>query len=312
MTRACVAVLVMLLCARSAGAVENYIYTSAGDFDSTKALLNRRDISGAQIIYPWRMLEKSEGVYDFSRVEKDLEYIQSLRKQLFVQLQDRFFSIDARRIPEYLLQDPLYGGGLVKQGEAPDGEGWVSQQWNPYLRERYKALLEALAERFDGRIRGINLPETAIDVAHRKDHGSFTCDKYFQATLDNMAYARKVFKRSAVVQYVNFWPCEWNNDRRYMERTFEFAVAHHLGLGGPDVLPYKPGQMQNSYPFFNRYKGRLPLVAMAVQEPDLNYQDPRTGKWVGKVEQTDFAVNYLGANIIFWATSAPWLSARTK
>ncbi|VVD82807.1 hypothetical protein PHO31112_01199 [Pandoraea horticolens] len=297
--------LTLMLCSYTAGAVENYIYTSAGDFDSVKTLLNRPDISGAQIVYPWRMLEKSKGVYDFSPIEKDLAHLQSLHKRLFIQLQDRFFSIDARRIPQYLLEDPVYGGGLVKQGDASGETGWASKQWNPHLRERYQALLKALAEHFDGRIRGINLPETAIDVADRKDHGDFTCDGYFQATIDNMAYARKVFRQSAVVQYVNFWPCEWNNSHRYMERTFEFAAAHHIGLGGPDVLPYKPGQMHNAYPFFNRYKGRLDLVAMAVQEPDLNYRDPRTGKRAGKAEQTDFAVNYLGANIIFWATSAP-------
>ena len=143
------------------------------------------------------MLEKSKGVYDFKPIEKDLAYLQSRNKQLFIQLQDRFFTPDARRIPEYLLQEPVYGGGLIKQGDASGEQGWVAQQWNPQLRERYQALLAALAERFDGRIRGINLPETAIDVEDRKDHGDFTCASYFQATLDNMRYARKVFQRSA-------------------------------------------------------------------------------------------------------------------
>lgn len=293
-------------------AVEHYIYTSAGDFEAAKALLNRPGIGGAQIVYPWRMLEKSRGEYDFSRIEHDLAYLQSLNKALFIQLQDRFFSIDARRIPQYLLDDPLYGGGLTMQGDASGETGWVSQQWNPHLRERYQALLAALAQRFDGRIRGINLPETAIDVVDRRAQGDFTCDAYFDATLDNMAYARKVFHRSAVVQYVNFWPCEWNDSRHYMGRTFEYAATHHIGLGGPDVLPYKPAHMQNAYPFFHRYRGRLDLVAMAVQEPDIRYREPKTGRWVGKDEQIDFAVEYLGANIIFWTTAAPWLHVDTK
>ncbi|MDR8050300.1 hypothetical protein [Burkholderia cenocepacia] len=299
--------LACLIGMRTAKAVENFIYTSAGDFDSVKTLLARRDIDGVQIVYPWRMLEKGKGEYDFSAVERDLAYVQTLRKRLFVQLQDRFFSIDARLIPDYLLRDPLYGGGLIKQDDASGNVGWVTKQWNPHVRARYQALLKALAERFDGQIGGINLPETAIDVENRKDHGDFTCDRYFHATLDNMTYARKVFKRSAVVQYVNFWPCEWNNDHRYMERTFAFAAARHIGLGGPDVLPYQRAHMQNAYPFFNRYKGRLYLVALAVQEPDLDYRHPKTGKRVVKDQQTEFAVDYLGANIIFWATSAPWL-----
>lgn len=29
--------------------------------------------------------------------------------------------------------------------------------------------------------------------------------------------------------------------------------------------------MKNAYPFFNQYKGRLSLVAMAIQEPTLTY-----------------------------------------
>jgi len=68
--------------------------------------------------------------------------------------------------------------------------------------------------------------------------------------------------------------------------------------------------MNNSYGFLHRYKGKLDLVAMAVQEPDLDYVNPETGKVATREDQQDFAVNYLGANILFWAVSAPWLQAR--
>jgi hypothetical protein len=123
----------------------------------------------------------------------------------------------------------------------------------------------------------------------------------------NLAFARKVFTRSKVVQYVNFWPCEWNDDHDYMGRLFAFAAAHDIGLGGPDVIPYRRGQMRNAYPFFNRYKGKLALVAMAVQEPTLAYHNPRTGKPFTRRELERFARDYLGADIIFWSTTAPWL-----
>jgi hypothetical protein len=109
---------------------------------------------------------------------------------------------------------------------------------------------------------------------------------------------------------VNFWPCEWNNDHNYMGRTFAFASENGLGLGGPDVVPYKRAQMANSYPFFHQYAGKLVLVAMAVQEPTLTYTNPATGKKFTKSEFRDFARDYLGANIIFWSTSSPWLHAK--
>ena len=65
--------------------------------------------------------------------------------------------------------------------------------------------------------------------------------------------------------------------------------------------------MNNSYPFFNQYKGKLALVAMAVQEPTLTYTNPKTNRKFTREEFVDFAGNYLGVNIIFWSASAPWL-----
>ncbi|MGK9236335.1 hypothetical protein KXS07_31425 [Inquilinus limosus] len=65
--------------------------------------------------------------------------------------------------------------------------------------------------------------------------------------------------------------------------------------------------MKNSYPFFNRYKGRLAFVAMAVREPTLTYNNPKSGRPFTKDEFVSFAGDYLGADLIFWSASAPWL-----
>jgi hypothetical protein len=67
--------------------------------------------------------------------------------------------------------------------------------------------------------------------------------------------------------------------------------------------------MKNSYPFFNRYRGKLALVAMAVQEPTLTYRNPATGGKFTRDEFVAFARDYLGVNIIFWSVSSPWLDA---
>ncbi|MGK9236336.1 hypothetical protein KXS07_31430 [Inquilinus limosus] len=99
------------------------------------------------------------------------------------------------------------------------------------MRERYQALLRALAERFDGKVFGINLPETAIDVDAENDHTGFSCDGYFDAELQNLKAARAAFTRSHVIQYVNFWPCEWENDHDYMGRLFRYAAENDIGLG---------------------------------------------------------------------------------
>lgn len=298
-------------------APKNYLFASGGALRDIEAMIRRPDIAGVQVVYPWKRLERGPEVYDFSAIEADLAYLESLDRALFVQLQDRFFSPEARRLPDDLLNDPVYGGGLVPQRASPDDPegvllGWAAVQWNTALRARYQKLIAALAQRFDGRIAGINLPETSIDIDMEGERwrSGFSCDRYFEATRQNAAFARRVFRRSAVVQYVNFWPCEWNNDRRYMSRLFEFAKRNGLGLGGPDIVPWKAGQMKNAYPFFHRDKGQLTLVAMAVQEPTLAYLNPATGRPFTRDEFVAFAQDYLGVDIIFWSTEAPWLQPR--
>jgi hypothetical protein len=293
-------------------APENYLYSSEGSLEKFHAILARPDISGAQIVYSWKSLEPDKGQYDFSAIERDLEYTNSLGKKLFIQIQDRFFSVEDRGIPNYLASESEYGGGLAPQSDNPGegrapASGWVAIQWNHAVRERYQELLKALAERFDGKVFGINLPETAADIDVKHDKTGFSCDAYFDAEMKNLASAHAVFIKSHVVQYVNFWPCEWADDHKYMERIFAFAAGNGIGLGGPDIVPNRKGQMKNSYPFFHDYKGKLDLVAMAVQEPTLTYKNQKTGKPFTKDEFTGFAQDYLGADLIFWSPSAPWL-----
>jgi len=306
----------LVLCALWPGAAvaapQNFLFTSADRLESQAALIRRPDIAGVQVVYSWKSLETAKDQYDFSQIERDLAYLETLNRKLFVQVQDRFFEVQQRNVPAYLLDEPVYRGGLAAQADnpgenLPEGHGWVTQQWNPAVRARFQKLLSALAARFDGRVWGVNLPESSADIDQKSDQTGFTCDGYFAATLENIAFARKVFSKSHVVQYTNFWPCEWDNDRKYMSRAFEFAKQNRIGLGGPDIVPFKKGQMKNSYPFFNRYKGELSLVAMAVQEPTLTYTNPQTGRRFTREEFVEFAENYLGVDVIFWAASSPWL-----
>ncbi len=293
----------------------NFIYTGAGELQARIDLLDRPDIEGAQVVYTWRMLEPEKGEYDFSAIEADLALTNARGKDLFAQIQDRFFLPTARHVPQYLLDDPEYDGGLARQydnpGEGePVGQGWTAMHWNPAVRARFQALLAALGERFDGRILGVNLPESSFDpLAQDGDENGFTCDAYFDALLDNMRAARAAFGETHVVQYLNFWPCEWDNDHRYMERAFALAVEQGIGAGGPDIVPHRRAQMKNSYPFFNRHKDDLPLIAMAIQEPTLTYTNPETGAKFTREEFVAFARDYLGVDIIFWSVEAPWLAA---
>lgn len=59
-----------------------------------------------------------------------------------------------------------------------------------------------------------------------------------------------------------------------MSGLFLYAIKHQIGLGGPDVVPYRMAQMKNSYPFFHKLTGKL-LSGMAIQEPDYTFKKTR-------------------------------------
>ena len=295
---------------QAAGLPRNYVFAGGSSVREVAHLLDRPEIEGVQIVYDWRELEPEEGRYEFARIEQDLEQAARRGKRLWIQLQDRFFRPQDRLLPDYVLDEPQYGGGLARQLDSPGegkvvASGWTAMQWNVAVRARFQALISALAERFDGRVEGLNLPETAFQLPEQAEE-HFDCDGYFEAELENALFARRAFAQSLVVQYVNFFPCEWNNDHRYMERFFAAAVVNGIGLGGPDIVPYRQGQMRNSYPFFNQLHDELPIVAMAVQGATLTYTNSATGQQFTREEFVDFATDYLGVDIIFWAQEAPW------
>ncbi len=302
----------------TAGGAVNYLYTSIGEFESqAKPLLARPDIAGVQVVVPWKMMERQEGEYDFAEIENVLREVNALHKKMYVQLQDRFFEPEPR-MPKYLLTDPQYAGGVTEQRSddgpvADEPPGSVAAQWNEPLRKRWQLMVREFAKKFDGRIEGVNLPESAVSVEVSKDKTGYTCDGYFRATIENMSVTKKVFKKSQVVQYLNFWPCDGerqNNDN--MAESIQIAQQHGIGVGGPDLLPNNKAHMENGYKFIHDNKGTFSVVAVAVQEPDFEYTNPKTGKKYTRQDFVDFANDYLGANIIFWSTIAPWLHENDK
>ena len=145
-------------------------------------------VYGAQIIYSWKQLEPEKGVYDFSKIKEDLLYLNKAHKKLFIQIQDRSFDPKIFNVPNYIREDTIYHGGIAMQYDFP-GEGkpittgWVARVWDPAVRKRFQLLIKKLATQFDGKIYGINLPETAVDFDKNNPPEGFTFDKYFSSEL---------------------------------------------------------------------------------------------------------------------------------
>lgn len=102
------------------------------------AFLATKAFAGAQLKYTWRELEPEPDVYDFRAIRKDLAFLTSRNKKLFIQLQDVTFAPQYICVPQYLLREPRYHGGAARQYriEAEDEahavpEGWVARRWDP-------------------------------------------------------------------------------------------------------------------------------------------------------------------------------------
>jgi hypothetical protein len=319
---ACCALLVWLCGAGvSAKTVRHYVFfgqdreklRAAASFLETEAL------EGAQVTYSWRQLEPGKDEYDFQIVREDLAFLTSKGKRLFIQLQDVTFSEARVNVPRYLLQDPVYNGGADKQYRVKGGDeehavvdGWMARRWDAAVQERFHKLLFALGREFDGRVEGVNFAETSIGVGRsgRLFPKGFTFELYRDAVITNMKALRRAFPKSAAIQYANFMPGEWlpEEDRGYLRAVYKAARELKVGVGGPDLLPHRPGQRSHSYPLIREASG---AVATGIAVQDGNYEDvnPQTGKRVTVPELLDYATNYLKVGYVFWCTQEPYYSA---
>ena len=266
-------------------------------------------VSGAQITYAWKRIEPQKEKYDFSEIEEDLAFLDSIGKKLFIQIQDVTFSSTRILTPNYMLSDSIYHGGSAPQyWENEEGKlvkgGWVARRWDPAVANQYRKLLIALAEQFDGRIEGINIPETAIDVANENVIYpiGFTDRNYIEEIKKNMLVLRSHFKKSVPILYANFMPGDSKED---LKELYDFALEIEHGMGGPDIKVYRKGQMENSYPLIRNIADRVP-IGMAVQEGNYSLDNPKTDQQVTILEILDFAQNFLNTDYIFWCTEEPY------
>jgi hypothetical protein len=278
--------------------------------------LETKQIAGAQVKYTWRELEPRKSEYHFEAIEEDLEFLKTHGKALFVQLQDVSFDSTVILVPPYLGEDPQYNGGADPQYVFEDTsemkyriDGWVARRWDPKVAGRFHQLLRALGKRFDGKIEGINLPETALDFGEkgRLCPRGFTPEGYRDAIKKTLKVLKESFPTSVTILYANFMPGEWLpwTDHHYLRDVYEYAKEIKVGTGGPDLLVVKKSQMDHSYSLIRECGGIVP-TGVAVQWGNYEHVNPQTGKRVTIPEIYDFGKNYLKLRYIFWCTQEPY------
>ena len=299
-----------LQCPIQANAIKHFVHLARSrERLQGHAFLRNARFSGAQIMYAWKQLESSKGQYDFSIIESDLHYLSARNRRLFIQLQDATFNPEYNAVPDYLLSAEYDGGAVLQRGDNGD-DGWTAKRWNAAVQERFAALLMALGERFEGRIEGINLQETAIGVTNALD-SSFTPEKYVAALKTNLAALKKAFPRSTTMQYANFMPGEWLpwEDQGYLRSIYAFAEQIGVGVGAPDLMVRRKGQLNHALAMMHEHQYSVP-VGIAVQ--DGNYIGlTNSAKVVSQRRNLvpllhGFAQDFLRVDYMFWVDQPPY------
>lgn len=272
---------------------------------------------GAQLKYRWRELEPRRGGYDFSTIRHDLAILGRQGKALFIQLQDVSFVEAHPNVPDYLLEEADFHGGVAAQYFHPDNDtsrvafdAWVPRRWDPAVRARLTALFEALAVEFDGAIAGINFAETSIGFGSAGEPPEgYTPAAYHEAICDLMRSARAAFTKSDLLIYANFMPGESlpEDDKGYLKGVYRLADSLGVGVGGPDLLPKRWYQRQHSLPLIAA-RAQGTVAGMAVQDGNLADVDRGTGERVTVEELAAYARDPLHLDYLFWGTEEPYWS----
>jgi hypothetical protein len=300
-------------CPLSEDRIDHFVYF-ARDREAIRdhPFLSVPRLQGAQIMYSWRQLEPTRGQYDFSQLHDDYDYLAAHGKKLFVQLQDATFLNSNVGVPDYLRTAEFDGGVVPQRTDEGQPEGWVAKRWNPAVRERFALLLAALGRAFDGKIAGINLQETAIGVSQEYD-ATFSPERYVEAVKANMVAMKRSFPHSTTMQYANFMPGEWLpwEDHGYLRSIYSYGQEIGVGLGAPDLIVDRKGQLNHPLAMMHEGRFRVPL-GIAVQ--DGNYiGETGTTRVVSTRENIvpmlhAFAKDFLGVSFMFWSYQEPYFS----
>ncbi len=296
--------------------IKHFVYFSR-DRESiiNHPLLTHQLFSGAQIMYSWRDFEPEKGKYDFTKLRADYNYLKKYGKKIFVQLQDVTFNPNYKAVPDYLLTSEYDGGATFQYNDDGKPEGWVSKRWNEKVRERFAKLLIALGKEFDGKIEGINLQETAIGVSKKTDP-SFTEQGYITGLKANMLALKRAFSISKTMIYANFTPGEWLpfDDKGYLRSLYKYGEEIGVGLGGPDLMVTRKGQLNHALALMHEGNYSVPL-GIAVQDgnyvgktgADAVYKDKNERGSKNLVPMLHaFAKDFLKVNYMFWVDQKPY------
>jgi hypothetical protein len=256
--------------------------------------------------YTWRDLEPSQGKYDFSGMQADLNWAASSGMHMIFIIEDKTFTIER--------PDPSYLDKLTPRNRAG---GYTVIRWNPTVVTRFNALTKAIGAKFDSNknFEGLATQETALglDSPVLKQFG-YTPEKYRDSYINILTAASQNMPTSRVFWLMNFLV----GDQAYIGNIAAAVAPKGVIMGGPDVWPDNKSLQSKVYPFYTQFYKKMPLFG---QVENVCYSEPhmtsgfKTKYWT-MTELFNYARTKLHVSYMFWVrvTSGPkgaytWLDA---
>lgn len=263
-------------------------------------------LRGLQVRYLWAEIEKSEGVYDFASIDRQLAALTTRGKRLVIQVQTKSFDPEWKLVPDYL-KTAKYEGGVFAFGTygTTTIRGHNIKLWNPMVRDRLIALFRALGKRYNSHpnFEGIGMIETALGQS-MDPLSSAQISGFYANLLSVHQQMRLHFPNTMTIQEVNY-------PRDILESFVGALKNMGTGLSGPDIFLEEPGLLYEGTQYaskgiYHHYPEVAGIIPVAPQVMASNYENTRhdgTGYQPTMLELLAFARDRLKSNYIFWARS---------
>ncbi len=248
---------------------------------------NNPYFTGYHAQYWWHRLEPKKGEYDFSMIIEDLNKAQADGKKLTLMFYDRIFHKNRPfPVPNYLVEDPIYEGGVYMHDTNT-----LPKLWVPSLVDRQILLIEALAKEVDDHpaLAAFLFQETALSA--RQEQEGFTEKKYHDSLIRLNQAASNSFKKTPVIHWTNFGLTPDLRDS-FMKEIIEVQKG---GFGTPDTYNNNNnGALSSAFgKYYEKYDG------IAVKYASVESSSYQTEKNMEEV--LNFGVDVLKLNFMAWS-----------
>ncbi len=254
-----------------------------------------RNLKGVVYVVPWGLVEKSQGVYDFSRLDAALAQARAKGKYFVLKWMDRTYwtTCNSNFIPSYVARSPA----PPKVGGFSNANWCASKIWEKATMDHEIRVLKAIAARYKNDpyfVGFIPNDETNIDSIGQQTTASIL-GLYEQLRRRNTEL-HNFAPNMLITQNFN-WPVEsrLSNFDPLVKGLIDMKGGGSLGL--PDTVPSKAATW-SWYQLARDYNTRL--FNLQEFQGTYFYDDGRIATWEGIYK---FATQDLGAHAVVWPSS---------